>query len=110
MKNTRWSLATGKDMQAVTSMEALKLTELDWNVLQAPVYYKIAEQMIEDSGSRINYRSDTNALLGRVSNSYKVLQNSAAFQFCDSLIGVAEAMYVNVGSFKGGSKVYIQAK
>ncbi len=110
MNNTRWSVSTGKDVSAVTSQEALSLAGLNWNVLQSPVYFKNGDAMVVDNTMRVNYREDSKQSLGIVSDGYKVLQNRDAFQFLDSLIGVAEAMYVNAGSFKDGRKVYLQAK
>jgi phage/plasmid-like protein (TIGR03299 family) len=110
MKNTRWSVEVGKDVTAKSSEEALQLGGLNWNVLQSPMYFNNGSATVEYDGGRINYRSDTKDVLGVVSDSYKVLQNKDAFRFLDGLIGVSEAMYVNVGSFKNGAKVYIQAK
>lgn len=110
MNNTRWSLETGKDVAAKTSQEALSLGGLEFNVLQAPVQFTIDGQAMTDKGHMVNYRSDTKDVLGLVSDTYKVLQNKDAFRFLDSVVGVAEAMYVNVGSFRNGSRVYIQAK
>jgi phage/plasmid-like protein (TIGR03299 family) len=110
MKNTRWSLNTGKDVSAVVSSEALEKAGLNFSVLQSPMYFDNGNGMTLHDGGRINFRSDTRDVLGVVSDTYKVLQNKDAFRFLDSLIGVAEAMYVNAGSFKNGAKVYIQAK
>lgn len=111
MKNTRWSAISGKDIiDAKTSTEALELGGLNWNVLQSPVYFNNGLAMVPHSGDKVNYRSDTKDVLGIVSDSYKILQNKDAFRFLDSVVGVAEAMYTNVGSFKNGARVYIQAK
>jgi len=110
MKNTRWSLIAGKDVNAITSQEALDKGGLNWNVLQSPIQFNNGESIVIDNSHRVNYRSDTKSVLGLVSDTYKVLQNKDAFKFLDSVVGVAEAMYVNVGSFRNGSKVYIQAK
>lgn len=110
MKNTRWSLEVGKDVSAKTSEDALIAGGLNWSVMQSPVSFNNGQSLVEYSAQRVNYRSDTGKALGIVSDSYKVLQNKDAFRFLDSLIGVSEAMYVNVGSFRDGAKVYIQAK
>lgn len=110
MKNTRWSAIAGKDVEATTSEQAIQLSGLNWDVLQSPVFYKTPTAMVENPHNRVNFRSDTHDILGIVSDSYKILQNRDAFRFLDSLIGVAEAMYVNVGSFRNGARVYIQAK
>lgn len=110
MKNTKWSTVAGKDVESKTSAEALQLGGLNWNVLQSPVYFNNGVEIVKHGRDMVNYRSDTKDVLGIVSDSYKILQNKDAFRFVDSLIGYAEAMYVNVGSFRNGARVYIQAK
>lgn len=110
MTNQRWSTIVGKDVEATTSEEAIKLAGLDWKVLQSPINFKTVNGVQEDSRKVMNYRSDNDSPLGIVGVGYQILQNSKMFNFLDSVVGASEAMYVNAGSFKGGRKVYIQAK
>ena len=57
--------------EAPTSADALIYAGLDWEVIQKDVYT----------------RSTDSAILGIVSDRYKVVQNSDAFQFTDDLLG-----------------------
>jgi len=110
MQNQRWSTIVGKDVEAKTSEEVIKLAGLDWQVLQSPIQYQTPSGIQTDADRVMNFRSDNNNPLGIVGSGYQVLQNSKMFNFLDSVVGSSEAMYVNAGSFKGGRKVYIQAK
>lgn len=83
---------------------------LNWKVNQASVLFNDGNGLKACDSYRVNFREDTKHVLGMVSDSYKVLQNKEAFVFLDSLIGYSEAVYVNVGCFKYGAKVYVQAK
>lgn len=92
-----------------TSAEAIKLATLDWRVEQAIAYATIGGELI-DSGSRLNYRDDTNAVLGTVGSQYKPLQNVDAFAFMDSIVGNGAAAYDTAGALFGGRKVWMLAK
>lgn len=110
MKNTRWSQVVGKDVEGKTSAETIELAGLNWKVKQSPVQFEVEGGITNDNRHLVNYRDDNKLPLGIVGTSYEVLQNSQMFQWLDGVVGSMEAMFVNAGSFKGGRKVYIQAK
>ena len=57
-------------------------------------------------GYRANVRSTDDAVLGVVSDRYRIVQNEEAFQFTDDLLGEG-VTYETAGSLQGGKKVWI---
>ena len=97
-------------MEAPTSADALRLAGLDWTVDQTPVY---TDTGIEIAGYKANRRNSDNAILGIVSDRYKIVQNTEAFEFTDALIGETEngvVKYETAGSLCGGKRVWLLAK
>jgi len=92
--------------EAPTSSDALIYAGLNWDVLQKNVY---TEDGILIPGYKINLRNTDDALLGIVSDRYKVVQNEDAFQFTDDLLG-AGVTYETAGALQGGRKVWMLAK
>ena len=92
--------------EAPASADALVYAGLDWAVEQKNVY---AEDGTLISGYKVNTRSTDNATLGIVSDRYKVVQNSDAFQFTDDLLG-AGVTYETAGALQGGRKVWMLAR
>ena len=92
--------------EAPTSAVALRLAGLDWTV---------DRKSIQVCGGRkvdnffANVRSSDGAVLGVVSDRYKVVQNVDAFAFTDSLIE-GEVRYETAGSLMGGRKIWLLAK
>lgn len=92
--------------EAPTSAVALRLAGLDWTV---------DRKSIQVCGGRkvdnffANVRSSDGAVLGVVSDRYKVVQNVDAFAFTDSLIE-GEVRYETEGSLMGGRKIWLLAK
>ena len=96
--------------EAPTSADALRLAGLDWTVDQTPVY---TDAGIEISGYKANRRSSDNAILGIVSDRYKIVQNTEAFEFTDAIVGETEngvVTYETAGSLCGGRKIWLLAK
>ena len=91
---------------APTSADALICAGRDWSVDQKNVY---AEDGTLISGYKVNTRSTDNTALGIVSDRYKVVQNSDAFQFTDDLLG-AGVTYETAGALQGGRKVWMLAR
>ena len=91
---------------APTSNDAIKLAGLDWEVDSRPIFDSFGKEI---SGYRANTRNSDNSLLGIVSGRYKIVQNSEAFEFTDSLIG-NEVHYETAGSLKDGKTVWLLAK
>lgn len=110
-----WHYEMTKDVtkliqEAPTSAEALRLAGLDWTVEQTPVF--------TDSGDLIpnykaNIRSTDKAVLGIVTDRYRIVQNTEAFEFTDSVVGETEdgiVRYETAGSLNGGRRVWMLAK
>ena len=96
--------------EAPNSREALVAAGLDWNVVSAPVYQ---ENGLLIPGYKANVRDKDNMVLGIVSDRYKVVQNTEAFEFTDSLVGdteFGEVRYETAGSLCNGKKVWLLAK
>ena len=110
-----WHYAQTKEVtkiiqEAPTSKDALIAAGLNWNVNSAPVYQ---ESGLIIPGYKANVRDKDNKVLGIVSERYKIVQNSEAFEFTDSLIGETEfgkVRYETAGSLNGGRKIWLLAK
>ena len=92
--------------EAPTSEDALILAGLDWQVIQKPI---LTDDGIPISGFKANLRNTDNQVLGVVTNRYKVVQNSNAFAFTDSLLGEG-VTYETAGSLQNGRRVWMLAK
>lgn len=91
------------------SKDALKKAHLDWDVIQAPVIVKIEKKQHKLEDYIVNIRSDTREPLGVVTGRYKPVQNIAAFQFLDNLIG-SDMHFETAGSFMNGRRVWVMAR
>ncbi|MDR1251752.1 MAG: DUF932 domain-containing protein [Treponema sp.] len=92
----------------LTSEDAIKTAKLEWEVRQTPVF--AANNWAEAiPGYIANVRSDTNEVLGIVSDRYKIAQNRDVFAFADDLIGSGEAActYETAGSLWNGRRVFM---
>ena len=69
---------------APSSEEALRLSGLDWNVIQQPIKTRGG---VEIPGYKANLRDVDNQVLGVVTDRYRVVQNAEAFAFTDALLG-----------------------
>lgn len=92
--------------EAPTSADALRLAGLDWEVKQRNIQV-CGGAKIENY--KANVRSTDGKVLGVVTDRYKIVQNSEAFEFTDSLIG-GEVRYETAGSLNGGKKIWLLAK
>lgn len=91
---------------AVSSEEALRVSGLDWNVVQHSI---MTEKCAQVSGYKANVRDTDNKILGVVSDRYKVVQNAEAFAFTDALLGEG-VTYETAGSLQEGKKIWLLAK
>lgn len=98
-------LGVGVD-EAQTSKEAIKIAGLDWEVHSKPIYN---DKGIEIPNYKANTRSTDDSVLGIVSNRYKIVQNSEAFDFTDSLVGEG-CTYETAGSLMNGKKIFLTTK
>ena len=101
-----WHGLGTKVEEALTSEEALKVAGLDWTIEGKPIYDGLGREI---AGYKANTRSSDNAVLGIVGNQYKVVQNSEAFAFTDSLIGEG-IRYETAGSLRGGRQIWLLGK
>ena len=92
--------------EAPASLDALVYAGLDWRVEQEKV---CTEDGVPIPGYNANVRSTDHAALGVVSDRYKVVQNDAAFQFTDDLLGEG-VTYETAGALQGGRKVWLLAR
>ena len=92
--------------EAQTSKEAIRVAGLDWKVNSNPIY---TASGIEIPGYKANTRDIDERVLGIVSNRYRIVQNSDAFDFTDSLIG-RDVRYETAGSLCGGKRIFLLAK
>lgn len=98
--------------EAPNSSEALRLAELDWTVRKMPIMALDEAndlQLIKIPDMYANIRSSDNKSLGIVTDKYKIVQNSEAFEFTDNLIG-GDVRYETAGSLNGGKRVWLMAK
>lgn len=91
---------------APTSADALCLAGLDWKVESHDVEVVGGAPI---SGYKANVRSTDGAVLGIVTDRYRIVQNEEAFAFTDSLIG-GEVHYETAGSLNKGKKIWLLAK
>lgn len=70
--------------EAPDSQKALELAGLDWNVIQKDIITSDGSSVI--SGFKANVRDRDNSVLGIVTDRYKVVQNSEAFAFTDTVL------------------------
>ncbi len=92
--------------EALCSVDALKIGGLNWTVGQKQVFI---DEGLEIQGFKANVRSKDNKVLGIVSDRYRVVQNSEAFEFTDSLFNEG-VRYETAGSLQEGRKVWLLAK
>lgn len=93
--------------EAPTSLDAMHLAGLDWTVEPRRIQYEGGEGYIENAAA--NVRSSDGAVLGLVTDRYKIVQNVDAFAFTDTLIG-GDVHYETAGSLMGGRKIWLLAR
>lgn len=106
VRETPWHGLGRIIMDAPASREALELAGLDWQVESRNIYSGTGAMI---PGYRANVRSTDNAVLGVVSDRYRIVQNKEAFQFTDDLLGEG-VTYETAGSLQGGKKVWMLAR
>ena len=92
--------------EALTAEEAIKMAELDWDVIQYPVFDQFG---LEIPGYKANTRDRDMSVLGIVGSRYSIVQNKDAFDFTDALIGEG-LRYETAGSLKNGKQVWLLGK
>lgn len=92
--------------EAPTSADALRLAGLDWTVDKKNIQVCGGAKIVN---YKANVRSSDGAVLGVVTDRYRIVQNAEAFAFTDSLID-GEVHYETAGSLQGGKKIWLLAK
>lgn len=94
----------------MTSAEALRAAQLDWAVDKFPVYVESNGRYVEIEDKKAIKRLDNDEVLGIVSKDYRVVNNTEAFQFLDSLVENEEMTYEAAFSLRGGRTVVLLAR
>ena len=106
VRETPWHGLGRIIMDAPARREALEMAGLDWQVESRNIYSGTGAVI---PGYRANVRSTDDAVLGVVSDRYRIVQNEEAFQFTDDLLGEG-VTYETAGSLQGGKKVWMLAR
>ena len=106
VRETPWHGLGTIVQEAPTSKDALDLAGLNWTVDGKPVFDVNGNPI---KGYKANTRSSDGSVLGVVTDRYKVVQNSEAFDFTDTLIGEG-VTYETAGSLKNGKTIWLLAK
>lgn len=107
-----------------TSAEAIKHAGLDYTVEKRPLFtvdhshFKDADGYFDELQPNIlvpdfyaNVRTDTSDVLGVVGKDYRIVQNSEAFAFFDSIVGGKDGiLYETAGALGKGERIFITAK
>lgn len=93
--------------EAVTSHEALRLANLDFEVQKVPLE-TITNIPVPDKYATV--RMDNDAILGVVGSNYRVVQNRDSFVFFDEAVGEEEAIFETAGALGKGEKIFITAR
>ena len=73
---------------AMTAQQAIKLANLDYEVVKVPNYAYYNGEFLDTPSSFSTLRTDTNQILGdRIGKNYTIVQNSEAFDFFDNITG-----------------------
>ena len=92
--------------EAPSSIDALRLAGLDWQVIQEPIYTDAGDII---PGYKANIRDRDRSVLGVVTERYKIIQNQEAFAFTDALLGDG-VRYETAGSLQEGKRVWLLAR
>ena len=105
-----WNTVGTKVEGLMTAEDALAKGGLDWEVELHPVFASVNGKKIQVPGKYAPVRSTDSRPLGIVGASYKPVQNVAALNFMDSIIGRGEAVYETVGTLGNGQVIWMLAK
>jgi phage/plasmid-like protein (TIGR03299 family) len=90
--------------------ELLDQSNLNWNVLETPIYTTINENQVQIVDKKALVREDTGTILSVVSESYHAFQNSELFELLNKVSDTTGLQLMKGGLFKGGARVYVQFK
>jgi len=98
-----------------TAAEAIKASNLGWNVWKEQLYVKQGDKHIQVNNRFAIMRpkqgnESDDVALGIVGKEYVPLQNSEAFAFFDHIVGRNEAIYHTAGALGKGERIWVLAK
>ena len=101
-----------------TAEEAILYANMGYTVELAPLYAKFSDDLSLSKAERgaklednfATYRTDTKEVFGVVGNRYKIVQNTAAFSFFDSIVGEKKAIFETAGVLGKGETIFLTAK
>lgn len=91
----------------MTSKEAIVQSHLDWEVEGVPACMETPNGLQFIDNHTVIRRKDTLKAFAIMSDSYRFIQNSEAFEFADSIVQEEGAFYDTAGSIDGGAKVFM---
>ena len=106
-------LGTYVEGEAMTAAQAIEAANLDWEVVTEPVYRHIPagdwmpRHIKQIEGKRAVVRQDTGEVFGIMTERYTPIQNRAAFDLMDAIVGAGDATYHTIGSLHGGRRVWL---
>ena len=103
---TPWHGLGTKLENPATAAEAIKAAGLDWKVVMQDI--RRGDKPVD--GYKAVVREDTDAVLSVMKDSYTPIQNQAAFEGIDKLVGSKQAIYHTAGALGKGEKVWMMAK
>lgn len=113
------SEGTGDPLAMFLAADAIAQRYEDWQGSTADIPLAMFEQLLAArkscptlalaEGFKANRREDDGAVLGIVSDDYKVVQNEEAFRFLDALIG-SDLHFETAGSLMNGKRVWVLAR
>jgi len=92
--------------EAKTPEEAMEIAGTNFTVAPADVYAKIGDEYHLYPGSRINYRTDNNALLGITSDEYPIIQNLTPMQMLNEIVRTSQAGIVAHAALGKGERLF----
>lgn len=101
----------GTELNApATAKEAIKAAQLDYIVEKQPLITMVGNQQVHVPEKKATVRMDTRQVLGVVGDGYRVIQNTEAFSFFDTVVGEGQAVYHTAGALGQGERIWILAK
>lgn len=95
----------------LTAAEAIEKANLGYEVIKTSLHAKSEGDVFPAfEKSFATLRTDNNAPLGIVGESYEVVQNKDAFGFFDAIIDAEEAIFETAGVLGKGERIFVTAK
>lgn len=110
-RDSAWHKLGQRTNQAVTWAEAVKLADLDWEVVKKQMYARNPLGKVVPVPMFGTFRTDDGAYLGCVGEGYSIIQNKDQFQWIDSILEAANgAHYETAGALGNGERIWCLAR